>query len=419
MAPSKTRTDVLVSLASQLFTKLTGYLVLLLMIRHLTKTEMGEFFFLVSLGALAVMLTDLGSKTYLTRETALHPAEALRVFERVLSFRMTAFLLYLALLGLALASTRPGAGVLALLVASYLVVEEAYFTFAGLFLGLQRVAYDAWCSATTRVLLLALVAAAVRLGAGLGVLVGCFVVSGVVRVALAAALTAFAWKRLAVVPRDAFPFFLLAVLQLVHFKIGTVMLGLIEGYAAVATYEAGYKFLEASTFFIYPVGTIFFPLWSDLAGRERWEELRASALKVLAVVAAIGAALALGAWLAAGWLAPAVLGRRYADSAPVIVTLFYGVPLVFIGSVGLQVSNAIRAERRIVEIMLLGAVLNVGLNLVLIPRWAAIGAAWATVASEAVLAGLVLAVARRRLRGVRRAQLEAGAGSGGARQGAG
>jgi O-antigen/teichoic acid export membrane protein len=89
-----------------------------------------------------------------------------------------------------------------------------------------------------------------------------------------------------------------------------------------------------------------------------------------------------------------IYGRDFSGAAPILVVLIWSEVFVFFGVV---ISNAIIAlgsEKYNPIAAAGGAILNVGLNLLLIPKWGGIGAAWATNLSYAVAGMLAFAVFR-------------------------
>jgi O-antigen/teichoic acid export membrane protein len=83
----------------------------------------------------------------------------------------------------------------------------------------------------------------------------------------------------------------------------------------------------------------------------------------------------------AGPLVDLFYGKQFHASAPLLVVLVWSeVPIFF----GVVIANAIIAknlQRYLPVSTVLGAIVNVALNLVFIPRWGALGASWATVIS--------------------------------------
>jgi PST family polysaccharide transporter len=76
----------------------------------------------------------------------------------------------------------------------------------------------------------------------------------------------------------------------------------------------------------------------------------------------------------------------YDDSAEVLRVLYLSVPGLYIATVATLVASSTLREKRAVLIMAAGVALNLALNLVAIPRYGALGAAWVTVISQTLVA---------------------------------
>ncbi|MDQ3428179.1 MAG: polysaccharide biosynthesis C-terminal domain-containing protein, partial [Gemmatimonadota bacterium] len=77
-----------------------------------------------------------------------------------------------------------------------------------------------------------------------------------------------------------------------------------------------------------------------------------------------------------------VYTAAYDESAEVLRVLYLSVPGLYAATVAMLLASATMREKRAVLIMATGVALNVALNLVAIPRYGALGAAWVTVASQ-------------------------------------
>jgi O-antigen/teichoic acid export membrane protein len=81
-----------------------------------------------------------------------------------------------------------------------------------------------------------------------------------------------------------------------------------------------------------------------------------------------------------------VYTATYDDSAQVLRVLYLSVPGLYTATVAMLLASSTMREKRAVFIMALGVALNVTFNLVAIPRYGALGAAWVTVASQTFVA---------------------------------
>jgi len=92
----------------------------------------------------------------------------------------------------------------------------------------------------------------------------------------------------------------------------------------------------------------------------------------------------------AGMIIPVAFGSKYSAGIPLLRILFVSLPMVYVGSVALELAKSIHAETKMLKVIIASAALNILLNLYFIPKWSANGAAWATVISETVFASLAL-----------------------------
>jgi PST family polysaccharide transporter len=83
-------------------------------------------------------------------------------------------------------------------------------------------------------------------------------------------------------------------------------------------------------------------------------------------------------------IVPLLFGHSYAASAPILAVHVWAAPFIFTGTLlGRWLINESMLGRNALRHGA-GATANIGLNLLLIPMWGGIGAAWATLASYAV-----------------------------------
>jgi O-antigen/teichoic acid export membrane protein len=400
--------DLALATSADVGRKLLGYVVLAILARTFDASSMGQLFFAVTLASMAAVFTELGTHRYLVRKIAQDEPHALRHLSEVLSLRLPATLAAFTLLNLlALGFMRERLPIL-FLAALFTMVGDLYYTFGCLFLGLRRLGYRLATGLIDLVLLIVLVAYAVRHDFSLAAVLWCYVIAEITMVASTALVVRFAFgrfrltrdpARLGAVMRESLPFFVMGSLGLLLFKVDTLLLGLLRSSAEVARYEAAYKFLEVSRFAVRPAGMVFFPLSAQLVAREDWTGFFALGQRLALGAGGIGLVVAAAAMSLAPWLVPLVWGPAYGSSIPILRVLFLAAPFVFLSFVGTFLAQALHLERLVVRIVLASVVGNILLNALVIPRFGALGAAWTTVASETTLAiCLTTLVARARVR---------------------
>ncbi len=103
---------------------------------------------------------------------------------------------------------------------------------------------------------------------------------------------------------------------------------------------------------------------------------------------------ALAGWILADQAIAVVFGREFAPAAPALQVLIWAIPFAQLRDAPSAALIASAREDRLLQLNAVGTVLNLGLNVILIPRYGMLGAAWAKVLTEAVRTVLALVYAR-------------------------
>lgn len=187
--------------------------------------------------------------------------------------------------------------------------------------------------------------------------------------------------------KDGLPVVLSAIAISIYQRIDQVMLHKMVGDLALAPYVVAVQMTEL--FNALPVALIasLFPVLAQSADdRPRFDHYLRTSFRLLLVVAFAACALLIPL---AGPLVRFFYGAQFAPAAPLLVVLIWSnVPIFFT----VVMNNALivrHLQNYLPFFAVSGAVANVLLNLLLIPKYGALGASWATVVSYG-LAGVVL-----------------------------
>jgi O-antigen/teichoic acid export membrane protein/glycosyltransferase involved in cell wall biosynthesis len=158
-------------------------------------------------------------------------------------------------------------------------------------------------------------------------------------------------------------------------SIDTMMLGGLTDSRQTGLYSAAYKLLLLALALYYLVMQALYPGLAAIPAAERGlRRLRGA----LALSAAVGVAAASVLFLLKGRLIALLFGPAFAASATVAAPLLLAIPMDFVASVLLTVLVAWDHPRRVLAATGTAVASNVALNSILIPRFGAMGAAWAT-----------------------------------------
>ena len=184
---------------------------------------------------------------------------------------------------------------------------------------------------------------------------------------------------------EGWPLLLNALLIGVFFRFDTFIITAYHGAAALAIYNVAYKFINLTQIIPPIVINAIFPLLSRRAADDRAGMARAyvGTLRLLLLVAL---PLAVGTTILATPLAGNLANASYLPGSAwaLAITIWY-LPFSFINGLTQYLVIALGKQRAITLAFMGTAVFNIGLNILLVPRYSFIAAAVITVASELVL----------------------------------
>jgi len=192
------------------------------------------------------------------------------------------------------------------------------------------------------------------------------------------ALLAPTFARARALLRESWPNIVSGLAMMAYMKLDRVLLGELADDRAVGLYGAACTLTEAWYFLPVVLASSATPALTRLRATDPAAYLIRLA-QLARLLAALGWALGLALTLAAPFLAGGLFGAAYRDATPILAILAWGLLFAF---VGVAASPWYLNEGLLRPAMwrhLLGAALNLLLNLLFIPRWGAPGAACATV----------------------------------------
>ena len=203
-------------------------------------------------------------------------------------------------------------------------------------------------------------------------------------------------KQLRPLVRVGIPLGISGVLIISYARIDQVIVYSLAGSRAAGLYGAVYNLLDSAHFVPISVLTTLTPIIAAAWPADRERMLRVVRLAAeLMTVASLGA-LAFAA-VAATPLVRLIFGPDFVAAAPALPVL--GGVFVFIcyGYLNGSLLAVLGLQRRLLRISLLALVVNVAGNLILVPPFGFMGAAWMTLATEVLVCASSLRVILREL----------------------
>lgn len=203
------------------------------------------------------------------------------------------------------------------------------------------------------------------------------------------------WDRAAAAPvfRRAWPLVMHALLGLMIYNSDLIFLRSFRTAAEVGYYVAAYTLIS----FLLNLGIAYsqslLPTLTRLAVEpERQQSLYQNAM---AQVFAASLPVAIGGYLLAPGIIRVVFGPGYEPAVIALQILIWSIPVAFYRNVPQMGLISAGRQDRVLRITFTSAMLNLLLNILVIPRYGMAGAAAATLATEVIRTGLALGFASR------------------------
>ncbi len=171
---------------------------------------------------------------------------------------------------------------------------------------------------------------------------------------------------------------LAALLGAIHFRLDTVLLSVMKPSFDVGIYSAAYRIFQVLVMLPGVFLSVVFPRFSELA-RSEWKEFFAFCLNLLWFVVwpLVGFVV-----LFAPYMIQILAGGEYQASVVPLILLAFAMVGGFMYSGFSQMAIALHRQKHVVLVVALAVLINISLNLILIPSYSYTGAALATLVSE-------------------------------------
>ena len=387
--------------------RLCTFALFILAARLLGAIDYGRYSHAASLAALALIGMDLGLNTLLVRDGAREPGRVGAYAGSLLAIKGLLALVVLGLIWLfCRAAGYPGwqQGLIMAVALGQALWGLAELGIAGLN-ALERMDQEALVKAITRFTSLVLAGALMLLGAGVwglaAGLAGANLLGGGLGLGLLHRRAPLARQPrpgfLPYLARESLPLALTGIFILIYFRVDMVMLEMLgRGYGEIGWYAASVKIADAVAMVPALVAGALLPVLSSQAQSDRAGFLRLYGQGQRLLIM-LGLPAALGLWWVRAPLVAAIYGPSYIFSEAALAWLAPMLALMFVNFLQLNALTALGRQRLGAYATGVCVLVNVGLNLALIPRWGMLGAAAATLATEAALFGQCAWFIRREL----------------------
>jgi O-antigen/teichoic acid export membrane protein len=399
---------VLWNTAAQLGGKLVMLAAMLLSVRlttsYLGVERFGEYAIVLALTPVVLVVADLGLSLLLARELAKTPERRDELASTMLAFRLAGSGLVVALAAAAVPFLPYDRDVkVGLLVALVGVFTLSAASFATPFFQVAlRLDLAALVDGATALASLAAIVVATQLDLGFLAVVAALPIAYFVSLLLSAVLLRRFWRpRLRIdrplarrLLRAAVPIAAVTVISLLHFRIDSVLLSLLKPASDVGIYAVAFRFLEWALILPGLFMAAVLPLLAGALTRTG-DEVQLVIERAFNFLLLLAVPLALAFAILAGPIVELVAPNGFDAAVTPLRILAVALVFAFGNAIFANLLLALDRQASLVAVSAAGLALNVGLNLVAIPRWSYTGAAATTVVTEALGALVVFWLARR------------------------
>ena len=390
--------NVIYKLLSHIIAGVFFWLFIIAVIRHLGDVEYGKYAFAFAFVEIFMFLAELGFTTIVIKNIARDKKAASKYLGNVITIKLFLSVLVYALIVLVINFISvPSSTRLAVYIVGFIVIIKTFNeVFKGVFNAFERFDYAALVSIINRAMMFVLV---------WGILFYGYRMSGVLWMQLLAVIvtTGFSfflvfknfirprleinlpfWKSLF---KEAIPIGITSMFMIIFFRIDTVMLSFMRGDAEVGWYNAAYRPFEVLIFIPLAITAVFFPVFSDYS-KNSLDNLKRAYQESFRFLLFLGIPFAMGGAVLSGKIISFLFTPDFLNSISALRILIWAVAFLFLSINIMYILISLDKQHLNAYNALFCVVLNIGLNLFLIPQWGYLGAAMATVITQMVFFGV-------------------------------
>jgi len=372
--------------------KVISFTYFTLIARALGPEDLGKYYFAISFAAIFSILTDLGQTNLLTREIAKAKREANNLFGAVLGVKLP-LAAATALIIIALANFLGYSELTRALIyfsTICIVLDSFTATFFSVSRGFHNLKYESLAAVVFQLIVLSFGLSVIKLNLGLVWLIGSLVLASIFNFSYSLTIVAktwklslkpiFDWRLVKLVLRLSLPFGIYAIFQKVYSYFDTVLLATLAGDYYVGIYQISFKIINAIQFLPLAFVASLYPAMSAywLDNRQQLAITFERAMNYLIIISLpiSGGVIMLAdkiILIFKSGYGEAILPLQLSIAA--LLFMFTAYP---VGSL----LNACDKQKLNTVIMGLTVLASVILNLILIPKFQAVGASLAVLLSS-------------------------------------
>lgn len=388
---------------SQILTYVLAFFTVIYTARYLGAGGFGILSLALSIGSIFAVFMDMGLSTLIVREISRDKSLSGKyiINSIVMKLILSSLTLGLVVVMVHLLGYNPLESLIIYLIAISMAISSFYIFLNAVFQAEEKMEYLSLANILNSVILLAGTILGVYLGLSIVYFALIYIFTSII--VLIYCITVYVKKFLNIklevdlgfwkpTLREAWSFGLISLSYMLYTYVDSIMLSILKGAEAVGWYSAAYRLMYIALIIPNAINIAIFPVMSRLYTNSSKNSLNLLNERYFKYMMVLGIPLGIGTSLLAKPIILLLYGTAYYPSIIALQILVWAIVFTFAGASYIQLLQSINKQLIITKISLACLVMNVILNLILIPSYSYVGASFATIATEAVLNGYIIYV---------------------------
>ena len=393
--------DSSLSLLAEFIGKAATFLIFIIIAREFGKEVFGQYSYALSFVVIFVTISDFGIGVMLTREVAIDKNKASLYISNSLFIKIifSAVAIIAIFVSTYIINKPIEVNLLIYLLVFYMLFKSFNDFSYAIFKAYEKIKYITYLKIVESILLVSFLSVLILLNQDLITIILSFSISSFIILLVSFSLirrkfTKFSIRRDKKIVRflidKSLPFAVSAIFLVIYFNLDTLMLSFIKGDRVTGIYSASYNLFYASTIFVQPLGSVLYPVLSRKISefKNNCAKQRKLIDKVLLhsiILVTLGIILTLMYLFFADLIIKILYGQEFVESVESLKILSLIIPFWYVCMVVGTIFTSLGKHYIFTYILSIGIIFNMVLNLILIPVYAEIGAAIASLITTIIL----------------------------------
>lgn len=380
---------------ADIVSKLLSFLLIIYIARYLGDVGFGKYSFAFAFSNFFLIFADIGLNYLVVRDVARDKTKAQKYLGNVLIIKTILAILVLMVMVLVvnLIQYPPDTSRAVYIVSFSLIIGSISSSIHSIFNAYEKMEYPAIISTVEKIIFVGTAVPILIFGYGLIPLLLMYMFASIANLFISGFIVCkkftapkfdidyILWKYLI---KTALPFLLTFVFASIYFYIDTIMLSFMKGDAVVGWYNAAYNLLSALIPILALLMNTMFPVFSRLF-QSSANDLNMAFSTSVRYLFIFTLPIVVGTTLISENIIYFLYGEVFVESILTLQILIWALLFISISIVLYTLLNSTNRQMLVTKATAFGALINVSLNLLLIPKMSLIGAAIATLITEAFL----------------------------------